>query len=476
MEKNYTEKEEFKTIQSNTTESNYNKKLYTTQNFQFKNRTDYSKRVQMNNMAAITKFYSRDRMLLENSNSPRIKNIVNSKRNKKKKVETVEKERLINQLILTQKDMDKINNELKEYKDFYHKLQESNMTFKVIIEKILKIKNSENVEDSFEFSSLSNKKKDKKLDAFKRQIIEYEKSIEKQEKILAVTKRDKKTNDFYEKNQLLKEKNFELENSISKNKKLQIKKHKTEEDINYYYNTIQDLMEDNNKMKEVIKINEKNWDNYENQINNLENEKEQLVKKLSTLVEESINVELINEKQKELSKIFSDKYERMKDIRKEKETSANEMLNILNKMENTKKVIEKNNNKINILNYDNEEMENDIYIMQAENDRLKEKYKLDQKYKSDLKDYIKEKKSNEEITKNKSKSEEIMEEEKKDNLFLTIPKNTIKKEENNLLQEIEKLQKELEEKKKENDIKEKELEKIKNEYENLKKPDIQNNS
>ena len=476
MEKNYTEKEEYKTIQSNQTESNFKKNLYTTQNFQFKNRKDYSKRVQTKNMAAITKFYSRDRMLLETPNSPKIKINLNLKKNKKKKGETVEKEKLINQLILTKIDMDKIDNELKEFKEFYHKLQESNLTFKVIIEKILKIKNTQNDEDNFEFSVLSNKKKDKKLEAFKRQIIDYEKSIEKQEKVLAETKKDKKTNDFYELNQLLQEKNSELENSITKNKKMQIKKHKTEEDINYYYNTIQDLMEENTKMKETIKINQKKQDNFENDIYNLENEKEQLVNKLSILVEESINVELINEKQKDLSKIYSEKYERMKNIRKEKEKSENDMTNILNKMDNIKKVIEKNNNKIKLLNYGNEEMENDIYIVQAEYDKLKEKYKLDQKYKSNLKNYIKEKKSNEEISKNKLKFEEIKDEEDKENLFLTIPQSSIKKQDKNLLQEVEKLQKELEEKKKENELKEKEMERLKNEYESLKNTDTQNNS
>ena len=476
MEKNNIKKEENKTIQPNQKEYNY-KKYQTTQNFQYKNMIDYSKRIQTKNMASITKFYSRDRMLLEVSNSPKIQNMVKlvKNKNKGKKEETVEKEKVINQLILTQKDMDKINNDLKEYKDFYHKLQESNMTFKVIIEKILRIKNVDNDDDSFEYRLLSDKKKDKKLDPFKRQIINYEKSIEKQEKILAETKRDKKTNDFYELNQLLKEKNYELENSITQNKKLQIKRHKKEEDINYYYYTILDLIEENNKMDESIKTYENNINKYENEIYNLENEKEQLIKKLSTLIEESINVELVNEKKKDLSKIFSERYERMKDTKKEKEKYENDLDNILNKIDNMKKTIEKNKNKINLLNHDNEEMENDIYIMQAENDKLKEKFKLDQKYKSNLKTYIKEKKSMEENSKNKSKTEEAKEEENNNTLFLTIPKNTVKKQDNNSLQELEKLKKELEEKKKENDIKEKELQKLKNEYNSLNNANIQTN-
>ena len=477
MENINVEKEENKTLPTNQKEFNY-KKYQTTQNFQYKHMIDYSKRILTKNMASITKFYSRDRMFLEVSNSPKIKNVLKlvKNKNKGKKEETVEKEKVINQLILTKKDMDKINTDLKEYKDFYHKLQESNMTFKVIIEKILRIKNLDNDDDSFEYRLLSDKKTDKKLDPFKRQIINYEKSIEKQEKILAETKREKKTNDFYELNQLLKEKNYELENSIEQNKKLQIKKHKKEEDINYYYNTILDLIEENNKMNESIKTYENNINNYENEIYNLENEKEQLIKKLSTLIEESINVELVNEKKKDLSKIFSERYERMQDTKREKEKYENDLDNILNKMDNMKKTIEKNKNKINLLNYDNEEMENDIYIMQAENYKLKEKLKLDQKYKSNLKNYIKEKKSMEENSKNKSKTEELKEDENTNTFFLTIPKNTIKRQDNNLSQELEKLQKELEEKKKEKDTKEKELQKLKVEYESLKNTNTQNNS
>ena len=138
MEKKFAPKEEYKTIQPSPTEYIYDKKSYTIQDFQFKNRLDYSKRVNTKNMATINKFFSRDRMLLEFSNSPKLNKILNLKYNKtkKKKERTVEKEKLIAQLIISKKDLDKINNELKEYKDFYHKLQESNMTFKVIIQKI----------------------------------------------------------------------------------------------------------------------------------------------------------------------------------------------------------------------------------------------------------------------------------------------------------------------------------------------------
>ena len=141
MEKIFTEKEELKTMQSNRTETNFNKNLYLIRNFQYKNRKNYSKKINTKNMTNITKFFSRDRILLETSNST--KNIIKLGNKKKQKEDYVEKERIILQLILTKNEMDKIDNDMKDYNNFYNKLKETNMTFKTIIEKILKIKEPE---------------------------------------------------------------------------------------------------------------------------------------------------------------------------------------------------------------------------------------------------------------------------------------------------------------------------------------------
>ena len=185
MEKIFTEKEELKTMQSNRTETNFNKNLYLIRNFQYKNRKNYSKKINTKNMTNITKFFSRDRILLETSNST--KNIIKLGNKKKQKEDYVEKERIILQLILTKNEMDKIDNDMKDYKNFYNKLKETNMTFKTIIEKILKIKEPENNEESSEFEIINIlNKKDTKLNAFKKQIINYEKIIEKQEKKLMI--------------------------------------------------------------------------------------------------------------------------------------------------------------------------------------------------------------------------------------------------------------------------------------------------
>ena len=475
MEKNYTEKEEFKTIQSNQTELNLGPNPYKTQTYLFKNKIDYSKKINTKNMATITKFFSKDKMLLETSLYRHDYNISNKIQKKNKKFDTVEKEKVLNQIILSKKDLDKINNDLKEYKKFYHQLQETNLTFKVIIERLLKINQLDNSLDNIEYTISENKKLEKKLSPFKKQLISYEKSIERQERILTETKKEKKINNFYEINNLLDEKNQELENLISQNKKLQMSKHAKYEQINYYYNTIQDLRDNYTKMDGHLKINEKKLNNCDDEIYDLETEKEQIIKKLNVIIEESVNIDLSNEhKKKELNSIKK-KYERQKNIEKNKEKDENELINILNKIENMKKIIEKNNNKINMINYDNDEMENDIYIMQAENDKLIDKYKQAQKEINTLNKYEKEiKLIKEQITKIKEKKNEIKIDNSANNddtFFVTLQKDVPKEEkidENSIIiEDVEKLKNELEEKQKEKALKEKELEEIKNEYNSL---------
>ena len=483
MEKNYTEKEEFKTIQSNRTESNFQTNPYQTQTYQFKNRIDYSKKINAKNMETITKFFAKDKMLIETSVYKHDYNILNIAK-KRKKLDTVEKEKMINQIILSRKDLDIINNDLKEYKKFYHQLQETNLTFKAIIERLLKIKESEISLDNIESTISDDKKLEKKLSPFKKQIMSYEKSIERQEKILAETKKEKKINNFYEINNLLDEKNQELENLISQNKKLQMSKHAKYEKINYYYNTIQDLRDNCTKMEGHLKINEKKLNNVDDEIYNLENEKEQIIKKLNIIIEESVNIDLSNEQKKKEVKSIKKKYERQKKIEKDKEKDENDLINILNKIDNMKKIIEKNNNKINMINYDNDDMENDIYIMQAENDKLIEKYKQGQKDINTLNKYEKDiKLIKEEILQIKEKKNDIKIDNNANNentFFVTLQKGNPKEEErdNNLIiiEDVETLKKELEEKQKEKSSKEKELEEIKNEYNSLNKKEINQNN
>ena len=156
---------------------------------------------------------------------------------------------------------------------------------------------------------------------YKTNISQINNKIKKNKKIKnneTETKKEKKINNFYEINNLLDEKNQELENLISQNKKLQMSKHAKYEQINYYYNTIQDLRDNYTKMDGHLKINEKKLNNCDDEIYDLETEKEQIIKKLNVIIEESVNIDLSNEhKKKELNSIKK-KYERQKNIEKNK--------------------------------------------------------------------------------------------------------------------------------------------------------------
>ena len=473
MEENFlSKKEEQKSIPSIYVDTNNKNNLHTTNNTLYKTRQTYSKRINTNNMKKLKKIFSRDRILLEVANDPGYKNLktLNKKNNDNINENITEKEKIINHILISEKEIDKINNELKQYQDFYNQLQETNLTFKAIIEKILSKQNQEKYDDNI--TDIISYDKEYMLNAFKRQIEDYEKDIEKQNKILAETKNEKKINNFLEINKLLDEKNQELENLISKNKKLQISKKKKEEVINYYYHNIQDIKVNSIKIKDNIKLNEKNKENIEKQIDDLESEKEQIFKKLNTLVEESINVELESTRKKEELNSLTNKYNKYEKILKQKEKNETLMDNILNKINNIKKAIEKNSLKINRLNYDNDEMENDIYILQAESDKLNEKIKPKQKIKNDTKINEKEKFFITEEIKNNENADKIKEENKEINKDLkNIDNNNINKENDNnsneLLNEIEELKKTLEKKKNENNNIVHELEEIKTQYNDM---------
>ena len=94
MEKNYTEKEEFKTIQSNRTESNFQTNPYQTQTYQFKNRIDYSKKINTKNMETITKFFAKDKMLIETSVYRHDYNILNILKKRKKVINLLHLEKI----------------------------------------------------------------------------------------------------------------------------------------------------------------------------------------------------------------------------------------------------------------------------------------------------------------------------------------------------------------------------------------------
>jgi len=503
MEKKYQLNEEQKNFH---TEPNYNYKIksISIDKINFRNRLEYSKKLQNKHLINIHKLFSKGKYsisdkrrdsqfplfnkTISNNNSIRLKQTGNSYIFKIRSEDQIEKEKLITQIFRIEDEINEKNEELNEYRDFYHHLQENNLTFKAIIEKLLNIEentqiNNENNETNNENNKIEeiknknkNKYTDKKIKRLKLQIINYDKDIEEKEKFLDKTKNTKKINNFIFINKLLNEKNRELETLVSKSKNYQYYQHDMEKKINFYFSSIKSYRENYTKLKDKLKINEKELILSEKDIEQSKQEIEDYYNKLYKLEEELKILENNNSKKKEEVDKIKEVYDTQKDLQKEKEIIEKDLENINNKVYNIKKIMEKNNRNIIRIKYENEELQNDISILKEENNIVNEKAKQNQKGKQSLKNYEKDiKQMKEEINKNKLKLKEILNKEKEDKERIKKEIEEFEKAKIGLIYKINELTEELKEKTKENNIKEEELNKANDEYNNIMKEKKSNN-
>lgn len=181
---------------------------------------------------------------IKSKNFPSIN--INIMTNRKKQTETIsyygdsennnriEKEKIISQLLKEKTELDIKNREIIGLNNYYQKLQNNNLTYKLIIEKILNI-NNEIIEDNNNDNKIEKKGKDveiknnnnpksigeRKINDLKKQILNYNKTIDEKNKLLEQTKKEEKIKNFINLNKLLIEKNFELEHLVSNGKELQ---------------------------------------------------------------------------------------------------------------------------------------------------------------------------------------------------------------------------------------------------------------
>ena len=490
MDKIYYLKEDQK---NNQVESYYKRKSNSFYKINFTNKYDYSKKFKKKHLINVHKLFSKDKNEIRQlskfplfnlnhskNNSIRLRDSIHSHIYTIQKEDYIEKERLISQIFKIEEEIYQKNEELEEYKDFYKKLQENNLTFKAIIERILNIEddktitidNNENENNKEEEKSKKNteKLKLKKIGRLKLQIANYDKNIKEKEKFLDKTKNRQKINSFININKLIDEKNRELENLVSGGQKLQESKYETEKKIDFYFDSITYFREEYIKLQDRLKINEKELNYNENIIKEKEKEIEDCYFKIDKLEEELKVYEEINNKKKEEIVEIKEKYDNIKKIEKEKEIIDKDMDNVCNKIYSIKKIIEKNNRNIIRIKYENDEFQNDISILKAENEKINEKSKQNQKNKSILKNYQKEiKQMTDEIKKNKLKHENILAKDKIDKEKLKKEIEEFEKAKIGLINKINELTNELKEKTKENNIKEEELTKANEEYNNAMK-------
>ena len=228
MDKIYYIKEDQK---NSITEPNIKRKSNSIEKFFLRNRLSYTKKVQRKHLINIHKLLSKEKNETTQTKksflpifSSNISNINNSSKKFKdsgysnyshyytiqKEEDYVEKEKLIMEIFRIEEEIKTKNEEIEEYKDNYKKLQEQNLTYQTIIERILdnheetQIETEPNIQNIEERNK--SKEQEKKISRLKLHILNYNKAIKKKEKVLDETKIETKISNFINFNLLIKKK------------------------------------------------------------------------------------------------------------------------------------------------------------------------------------------------------------------------------------------------------------------------------
>ena len=389
-----------------------------------------------------------------------------------------EKEIIISEIFKLQSEIYDKDEELKKYNKIYRKLEEHNMTFKVILERILNAGgekenanqniDNDNNNNAIDENTKTNKLRQRQISMLKLQVENYDKTIEEKEKILDETKKGKKINNFIIINSLINKKNKELENLITNSQKLQYSQHGIDKRIDFLISSIKKFKQYNSKLEQKLKINEKDdkyyKDEYEIGIKEIENYNSKISKlgnELKILEDQNLN------KKQRLNEIIK-VYEKGKDLEEEEEIINNNLDNINIKVENIKKIIEKNKTKINIIKVENQVFENDLNIYKQESDKINERFKINQMNKQNMKIYEKEKeKIKEEIAKNKLEYEKVLKQNIEDEERIKKEIEEFEKAKIGLINKINELNRELREKTEKNYIIEDQLTKVNQKYNDI---------
>ena len=159
-----------------------------------------------------------------------------------------EKESLEIQLYYTRNEMEKKMNELTELLLVNKSLEESNKTFKVIIEKILKGEKFDEKTPCSEYGFM-------KISVLKNQNSICDKKIKEKTKELEKINKVDKINNFKSLNQEINNINKNLEKLVEESQKLQYYQQDIEIKKNFYIDGIKKLIDKNNIWEQKIKVN-----------------------------------------------------------------------------------------------------------------------------------------------------------------------------------------------------------------------------
>ena len=233
----------------------------------------------------------------------------------------------------------------------------------------------------------------------KREISDYDKSIESTSKFIETKKNDKKVGIFLSLNSFIDNKNKTLEELNSKRNNLSDILNNDNQKISLIILKTKKMIDEHKKAEKSINQNKTISDNYTRDKEYLTREKEILINEIKNAENEKSNVMKTNEEKEEERKKLENELKKDEDIYNEKTKNEKELHDIINKEISIKKTIGKNELNINKLKNNIKDNENKIQNYIKTNKLLKDYINITQQIKDLEKKETKITENNQEISK-----------------------------------------------------------------------------
>ena len=233
----------------------------------------------------------------------------------------------------------------------------------------------------------------------KREISDYDKSIESTSKFIETKKNDKKVGIFLSLNSFIDNKNKTLEELNSKRNNLSDILNNDNQKISLIILKTKKMIDEHKKAEKSINTNKTISDNYTRDKEYLAREKEILINEIKNAENEKNNIMKTNEEKEEERKKLENELKKDEDIYNEKTKNERELHDIINKEISIKKTIGKNELNINKLKNNIKDNENKIQNYIKTNKLLKDYINITQQIKDLKKNETKITENNQEISK-----------------------------------------------------------------------------
>ena len=233
----------------------------------------------------------------------------------------------------------------------------------------------------------------------KREISDYDKSIESTSKFIETKKNDKKVGIFLSLNSFIDNKNKTLEELNSKRNNLSDILNNDNQKISLIILKTKKMIDEHKKAEKSINTNKTISDNYMRDKEYLTREKEILINEIKNAENEKSNVMKTNEEKEEERKKLENELKKDEDIYNEKTKNEKELHDVINKEISIKKTIGKNELNINKLKNNIKDNENKIQNYIKTNKLLTDYINITQQIKDLKKKETKITENNQEISK-----------------------------------------------------------------------------